>query len=164
MSEQVEYRFERVFKAPRELVWRTWTDPELLQRWYGPGVDTIIHRFDLQPGGEWRNEMRWGEKSDLSKMVFQEVTAPERLVWLHSSADKDWNVAPSQMMPDWPKTLLTTVSFDEEGDQTRVVLTQVPVEASDAEAACFAKMMAGMDNGWGSGYKIIDEILAELQS
>ena len=163
MSEQVEYRFERVFKAPRELVWRTWTDPELLQRWYGPGVDTIIHRFDLQPGGEWRNEMRWGEKSDLSKMVFQEVTAPERLVWLHSSADKDWNVAPSQMMPDWPKTLLTTVSFDDEGGQTRVVLTQVPVDASDAESACFAKMMAGMDNGWGSGYKIIDEILAELQ-
>ncbi len=52
-----------------------------LQRWYCPGVETILHKFNLQPGGELLNEMKWSENSMLSKAVFEEVTAPERLVW-----------------------------------------------------------------------------------
>ncbi len=77
MSELPEYLLDRVFDAPREMVWRAWTGPELLSRWYGPGVETIIHKFELKPGGVWLNEMKWGGNSDLSKMVFQEV-APQK--------------------------------------------------------------------------------------
>ncbi len=80
MSDLPEYVIERSFAAPCALVWRTWTDPELLSRWYGPGVETIIHKFDLRPDGMWLNEMKWGEKSDLSRMHFQEVVSEERLV------------------------------------------------------------------------------------
>ena len=53
MSELPEYLIDRVFEAPRELVWRAWTDPDILHRWYGPGVQTTIHQFDLKPGGTW---------------------------------------------------------------------------------------------------------------
>ena len=162
MSELPEYKLDRVFDAPRELVWKAWTDPEILPRWYGPNVETIIHGFDLKPGGAWLNEMRWGDKADFSKMVFQEVTPPEKLVWLHHSADGDWNIISNPMMPNWPKTLLTTITFVEQGDQTTVQLRQVPVDATEAEAACFAEMMSNMDGGWGSGYAILDGILAEL--
>ena len=42
--------------------------------------------------------MKWGEESDFSKMVFQEVIEPEKLVWHHSSTDKDWNIITSPMM------------------------------------------------------------------
>lgn len=163
MNELPEYVLDREFDAPREIVWRAWTDPDLLHRWYGPGVETKIHQFDLQPGGAWLNEMRWGDKADFSKMLFQEVIRPEKLVWHHSSTDSDWNVAANQMMPDWPRVLLTTVLFEDLGDKTNVRLTQVPIDATDAEIECFAKMMAGMDNGWGGGYKLIDEIIAELK-
>ena len=164
MSELPEYVLDRIFDAPRELVWRAWTDPDLLHRWYGPGVETIIHRFDLEPGGSWLNEMKWGGNSDFSKMVFQEVTEPERLVWHHSSSDSDWNIITSPMMADWPRVLLTTVLFEDMGDQTKVCLSQVPIEATDAEIACFATTMAGMDEGWGSGYALLDEMFVELQA
>jgi len=164
MSEIPEYKLERIFEAPRELVWRAWTDPELLHRWYGPGIETIIHKFDLKPGGSWLNEMKWGGNSDFSKMVFQEVTPPLMLVWHHSSSDSDWNVITSPMMADWPRVLLTTVIFEDMGDRTNVRLTQVPIEATDAEIACFAAKMAGMDKGWGSGYAIMDELFVELQA
>ncbi len=163
MSELPEYILDRVFDAPRELVWRAWTDPELLPRWYGPGADTIIHKFDLRPGGMWLNEMKWGGKSDLSKMVFQDVVPQEKLVWLHSSTDAEWNIITSPMMPDWPRVLLTTVTFDDAGSKTNVRLTMVPVDATDAEISCFSGAMAGMDQGWGSGYAIMDQLLAELQ-
>lgn len=161
MSKLPEYMFDRVFDAPLARVWALWTKPELLSRWYGPGVETIIHRYDLKPGGEWRNEMNWGGKADLSKMVFQDVVAEEKLVWLHSSADADWNVVSNPMMPNWPRVLLTTVTFTDMGEKTKVRLHQIPVDSTDEENACFAEMMAGMDKGWGSGFEIIAEMLAE---
>lgn len=164
MSDLPEYVLTREFDAPRELVWRAWTDPELLNHWYGPGAETVIHEFDLKPGGQWLNEMRWGEMSMFQKVVFQEVTPPERLVWHHfSNTDADWNDAPNPRMPDWPRLLLTTVSLEESDGKTVVHLSQIPMEASDAELACFAEAMSNMDGGWGSGYAIIDEILKELQ-
>jgi len=165
MSETAEYKLERIFDAPRDLVWRAWTDPELLQRWYGPGVETIIHKFDLEPGGMWLNEMKWGDNSFYQKVVFQEVTAPEKMVWhQHSSTDSDWNDIANPKMADWPPLLLTTVTFEDLGDKTNVCLSQIPMEATDAEIACFSEMMAGMSKGWGSGYAIMDEILVELQA
>jgi len=165
MSDIPEYILDRVFDAPRELVWRAWTDPELLHRWYGPGAETIIHKFDLEPGGLWLNEMRWGDKSHFQKVVFQEVTPPSMLVWHHfSSTDAEWNDVSNPMMADWPRVLLTTVSFEDMGDKTNVRLSQAPIEATDAEIDCFATAMAGMDKGWGSGYTIMDELLVELQA
>ena len=68
------------------------------------------------------------------------------------------------MMADWPRLLLTTVTFEEAGDKTNVRLKQVPMEATDAEIACFAGAMAGMSKGWGGGYAIMDKLLAELQA
>lgn len=164
MTELPKYVLDRVFKAPRDMVWKAWTDPELLARWYGPGVETTIHKFDLKPGGEWRNEMKWGDKSDLSKMVFTEVVPNERMVWLQSSTDADWKIVANPMMPDWPRTLLTIVTFEDDGDGTKVRLVWELVDASDAEIACFSGAVDNMGGGWNSGYAIIDEILAELQA
>jgi len=162
MANAAEYSIDHTFNARRDLVWRAWTDPVLLARWYGPGVETTIHRFDLKVGGAWHNEMKWGDKSDYSTMTFQEVLEPEKLVWHHCSTDSDWKVVSNPMMPDWPRTLLTTVTFGAAGNQTNVRLTQLPVDASDAEIACFTNMMAGMSKGWGSGFVIIGDILQEL--
>lgn len=164
MSDVPEYIVERMFDAPRAMVWRAWTDPELLARWYGPGVDTIIHKFDLKPGGVWLNEMKWGDKSDLSKAVFQEVVPDEKMVWHHSSTDSEWNIVSNPMMADWPRVLLTVVTFEEAGANTRVRLTWTPLDASEAEMACFANVMGNMAKGWESGFAIMDEMFAEMQS
>ena len=163
MSELPTYVLEREFDAPRELVWRTWTDPDLLPRWYGPRVDTVIHKLDLKPGGLWLVEMKWDGNSNFQRVEYTEVTPPERLVWLHASADAEWNVAVNPMMPDWPRVLLTTVTFDEVGGKTLMRLTWVPHEATEAEIACFAAAMDGMGKGWGAGMELLEELLTELQ-
>ncbi|MDH3699707.1 MAG: SRPBCC domain-containing protein [Alphaproteobacteria bacterium] len=165
MSELPEYITDRVFDAPRAMVWRAWTDPELLARWYGPGAETIIHAFDLKPGGMWLNEMKWGENSMLSKAIFKEVAPLERLVWHHhSSTDSEWNTVANPKMPDWPRILLTTVTFEDDGPGTKVRLIWAPFEATDAEIACFAGAVANMGKGWESGFAIMDEMFAELQA
>ena len=70
MSELPEFVLDREFDAPRELVWRAWTDPALLAQWYGPNVETVIHQFDLEPEGVWLNEMKMQQGSSYQKVVF----------------------------------------------------------------------------------------------
>ncbi len=80
MTDLPTYVLERSFDAPRELVWRTWTEPELLSRWYGPNVETIVHKLDVQPGGLWLNEMKWGDNAHYQRVEYTVVERPERLV------------------------------------------------------------------------------------
>lgn len=164
MSELPTYVLDRLFDAPRELVWRTWTDPDLLPRWYGPRVETIIHKLELKPGGLLLVEMRWDGGARFERIEYLDVVPPERLVWLQAMADRDWNVVANPIMPDWPRRLHTTVTFAAEGDKTRLKLTWVPHEASAAEIACFAGAIEGLDKGWGSGMDLLAELLAELQA
>lgn len=164
MTDLPTYVLERTFDAPRELVWKTWTDPELLARWYGPRVETIVHRLELKPGGLWLVEMKWGGKSHYQRVEYTEVVPPERLVWLHASSDADWNTIASPMMKDWPRVLLTTVTFEETGKGTKVRLTWVPHGASAAEIACFAGAIAGADKGWAAGMELLAKLLVELQA
>lgn len=164
MTEAPTYVLERHFDAPPALVWRTWTEPELLARWYGPNVETIVHRLDVRPGGLWLNEMRMRGNSNFERVEYLEVIPHERLVWKHSTADADFNVAPNPMMADWPLVLMTVVTFEAEGDGTRMRLTWTPHEATEAEIACFAAAIAGLDQGWGKGMELLGELLAELQA
>lgn len=157
------YIFERVFDAPRALVWKAWTDPKLLPRWYGPNAETIVHRLELIPGGLCLVEMRWGGRSNYQRIEYAEVAAPERLVWLHSNSDANWNVVPSPMMPDWPR-LLTTVTFEETGGRTRLRLTWVPHEASEAEVRCFDAAIERIGKGWNAGMELLTKLLAESQA
>ena len=164
MSEDLPaYVLERVFDAPRDLVWKTWTDPELVPRWYGPGVDSIVHKLEATPGGLWLHEMRWGGNSNYQRAEYTEVVPPEKLVWLHANCDADWNIAANPKMPDWPRLLLTTVTFEEMDGKTKMRLTWEPHEASAAELACFAAAIEGLDKGWGAGMELLAALLAELQ-
>ena len=164
MSDLPTYVLEREFDAPAALVWRTWTEADLLARWYGPRVETVVHQLDVKPGGLWLNEMKWDGNSNYQRVEYTEVSPPSKLVWLHSMADADWNVVANPMMPDWPLVLLTTVTFEEAGGKTKMRLTWVPHEASEAEVSCFANAIAGMDKGWGAGMELLAELLAELQA
>ena len=153
------YVISRHFNAPVETVWKAWTEPELITQWYGPNVDTIIHQFELKPGGIWLNEMRMNTFSDRSRSVFMEVSPNKRLVWHQSSADEDWNVTANPMMPDWPTTVATEVTFESDQDQTDVSLVWSPYQASDAQIACFAEAAANFGSGWEAGFTIMDDLL-----
>jgi hypothetical protein len=65
-------------------------------------------------------------------------------------------------MPDWPRVLLTTVTFDQDGARTRMRLTWTPHEASDAELACFTAAIDGMGKGCSTGMELLAKVLAEL--
>lgn len=162
MTDLPTYTLTRTFNAPRDLVWRCWTDPELLGRWYGPGVETVVHQLAPKPGGLWLHEMIMGESSMYQRMEYVDVTPPSRLSMLMSTADVNWAVTNSPMMPNWPRVLMTVVTLTDVEVGTEMVLTWTPHDASTAEIEAFASAMAGLDRGWGAGMEIMAEILAEL--
>ena len=164
MNDLPTYVLEREFPAPRERVWRGWTDPALLARWYGPGAETIVHRLDLEPGGLWLLEMRWGGNAHHQRAEYLEVVPHERLVWLHSASDADGNVIANPMMADWPRVLRTTLTLEDRNGSTRMRFTWVPEAAGEAELVCFQAAMGGMDKGWNAGMDMLAGILAEPEA
>lgn len=161
MSELATYKLERLFDAPRDKVWHAWTTPDLLMRWYGPNVETRIPEYDLKPGGLWLTEMIWNGFPMRSKVVFTEVVPEEKMVWHHyASTDAEWNPQPNVQMPNWPSCLLTTVTFEDVGSKTKLVMNWVPHESTDLENASFAAASGIMINGWSSGFDAMDALLS----
>jgi uncharacterized protein YndB with AHSA1/START domain len=109
-------RVERVFDAPRQLIFRLITDPFHLAQFLGPrGVVNDISEMDVRPGGYWRNVMRFPDGSEeRATGVFLEVVEPERIVYRDAppaSADRLADLPPAQ--------LVTTLLLDEAGVGTR---------------------------------------------
>lgn len=82
-----EFVTTRVIDAPRELVFRAFTEPEHLALWWGPkDFRNTFQEFDLRPGGHWRFVMHGPDGQDYKNhTVFQEVVKPERIVFEHAS-------------------------------------------------------------------------------
>ena len=82
-SEGGELTYERIFRAPREAVWRANTDPELIPRWWGPrGTTTRVAEMDVRPGGTWRFISTKPDREDVEFYgEYLEVVEPERIKW-----------------------------------------------------------------------------------
>jgi uncharacterized protein YndB with AHSA1/START domain len=111
----------RVIDAPRRLVFKMWTEPEHLVRWWGPrGFTTISGRMDVRPGGAWFRLMRAPDGTqDRRRGVYREVVVPERLVFTYASEDAEGNPGPET---------LVTVTFADLNGKTRLTLRQAPFE------------------------------------
>jgi uncharacterized protein YndB with AHSA1/START domain len=73
-------RTERVFDAPRDRVWRAFTDPSLLAQWWGRGNKVVIERFELERGGHWRFVEHSADGVHGFEGRFREITPPTRIV------------------------------------------------------------------------------------
>jgi len=82
-SDDADLVWERIFDAPRELVWRALTDPDRIPRWWGPhGSTATVVEMDVRPGGRWRYISRAPDREDVPFMgEYLEVEPPERFKW-----------------------------------------------------------------------------------
>jgi uncharacterized protein YndB with AHSA1/START domain len=139
----------RVFDAPRELVFKAWTDPTQMARWWGPnGFTNPVCELDVRVGGAWRIVMRSPDGTEYPcGGVYREVVQPERLVFTNIATDKDGNPVLDG---------LTSVTFAEQGGGTRLTLKTGAVAVVDYAAA----YLAGMEAGWTQSLERLAEELA----
>ena len=109
----LEVVFSRVLDAPRELVWRMWSELEHIHEWYGPeGFTTTTFEFDFAPGGVWRHIMHGPDGTDYpTRITFREIDPPSRLVY-----DNSWD------LPGAPLDFRVVVTLEEIGNMTELSL------------------------------------------
>jgi uncharacterized protein YndB with AHSA1/START domain len=139
----------RVFDAPRELVFKAWTDTRHMALWWGPnGFTNPVCELDVRPGGAIRIDMRAPNGVVYPmKGVFDEIVEPERLVFVSSALDEK-----GKSMFD----ILNTVTFTEHGGKTSLTL-QARVLKANASAPQYLK---GMEMGWTQS---LDRLGAHLE-
>lgn len=142
-----EIRVERVFNAPRERVWRAYTDPKLVAQWWGRGNKLDIERLEVERGGHWRFVEHAPEGVEGFEGRFREVTPPERLVQTF-----EWDGMPGYVAID-------TTTFEDLGDgRTRVVATSLFHTKEERDGM----LGSGMEGGMSDSYAALDRLLATL--
>ncbi len=138
-------RLTRTFAAPRERVFRAWTEPEQLIKWWGPkGFTVPEHSIDVRVGGAWRTTMRSPEGTNhIVAGVYREITPPERLVFTLG-----WETEG----PRGHETVVT-IEFHERDGATELQLTQELFESETSR---------DMHNqGWSTSLESLDDALRE---
>ncbi len=139
----------RVFEAPRELVWRAWTEPEHLARWCAPHDFTITHcQGEARPGGAWRTCMVSPEGLEhWVGGVYHEVAPVEHLVFTHQWDDKDGQSSPETVV---------TLTLLEEGLKTRLHFLQQNLSSPSSRA--------GHQIGWSESFERLNDHLQIVQN
>ncbi len=158
----VQFEITRVFDAPRDLVWKAFTESERLAHWWGPkGFTMLTCKVDLRPGGVFHYCMRspdghesWG------KWIYREIVAPERLVTVVSFTDAEGNLLRHPMSPTWPLEMLHTMTLSERDGKTTLTATAVPTNATEEERKTFHAAHGSMEQGFTGTLDQLDAYLA----
>ncbi len=144
----------RTFDAPRALVFKVWTDPKHLTRWWSPyGFTNPVCEADAKPGGVLRIDMKGPDGTVYPmKGVFDEVVAPERLVFT-CFAHEDASGNPGL-------EVLTTVTFAERDGKTSLTIRAVVVKVAPESAGA----VAGMELGWTQSLERLEAEVAEAHA
>ena len=151
----------RVFDAPRELVFKAWTNPEMMSKWWGPKSFTApTIKMDLRVGGKYLFCMRSPEGRDYwTTGVYKEINPPERLVCTDNFADENGNIVPASAYGfdgEWPELSIITVTF-ENLDDNKTKMTLRHEGLPTGEHGEMAKA------GWTTTLEKLEESLAELK-
>jgi uncharacterized protein YndB with AHSA1/START domain len=171
-SERKEFVITRVLDAPRELVWKAWTEPERMAQWWGPkGFTMLTNKLELRPGGIYHYCMRSPEGFAMwGKFVYRETIAPEKIVFINSFSDEKGNITRHPMSATWPLEVLNTLTFSEhealptgQAGKTTITLRGGPINATEEERKTFEAGYASMQQGFKGTFDQLDKFLATTQ-
>lgn len=156
-----EFVYSRTFDAPRDLVWKAWSEPERLAQWWGPkGCKLKVGSLDFRPGGIFHYGMEWQTGQIMwGRFVYREMVPPERLVFVNSFSDENKQVTRAPFNENWPREILNVVTFEDIGGKTKITLRGAPIDATDEERKVFEGHFDSMNQGFGGTF---DQLAAYL--
>jgi uncharacterized protein YndB with AHSA1/START domain len=162
MAEELDLVLERTLNAPRNLVWKAWTDPDLLKRWFAPRPYEISEvELDLRPGGAFRIRMVGPDGFDTghgNAGCILEVVEGERLAWTSALGPQ---YRPAAMATEgcesFPMTAIVTLADAGDG---RTIYRAVALHANEKDRDNHAAM--GFHEGWGKCADQLEEVAGEM--
>jgi uncharacterized protein YndB with AHSA1/START domain len=157
-----DFVISRVFDAPRDLVWKAFTDPERMRHWWGPkGFKVIASTMDLRPGGTYHYGLKAPDGSIMwGKFVYRDIVAPERVVLVSSFSDEAGGTTRHPGHLSWPLEMLSVFTFEDLGGQTRFTVRWAPYNATADERKTFDDGRDSMQQGWGGTLDQLADYLA----
>lgn len=156
-NSKLDLSFERVVDVPKELVWRAWTEPELIKQWFTPAPwKTVDCEIDLRPGGIFRTVMLSPEGQEFPNLgCYLEVVKNERLVWTNALAP---GFRPALSLSGCGDenvefAFTATIALASQGSGTKYTATVIHAD----EASCEKHAEMGFHEGWG---KALDQLVA----
>jgi uncharacterized protein YndB with AHSA1/START domain len=162
-----EFVISRVFDAPRDLVWKCFTDPEHMKQWWGPkGAKIVKSEMDLRVGGTYHYGMQMPDGSVMwGKQVYREITPKDRLVFINSFSDENGGLTRHPMAPTWPIEMMSIFTFeDQPGNKTKFTVRWWPHNAGDEERKTFDAGHASMTQGWSGTMEQLEAYLANTKA
>jgi uncharacterized protein YndB with AHSA1/START domain len=149
-SAEREFLISRTFDAPRELVWKAFTNPERIKHWWGPkGFTVRVSKMDFRPGGTYHYCLRSPNGNGMwGKFVYREIAAPERIVLVSSFSDEAGGTTRHPMHLTWPLEMLSTFTFAEHDGRTTLTVRWVPINPTAEERKTFDEGRESMRQGW----------------
>lgn len=151
LPSDVEIAMERVFDAPRDLVWRAHTDPERMAQWWGQrSTTTVIDKMELHQGGTWRFIERDAEGNEYAfNGVYQEIVPPERIIYTF-----EFEGLPGHVLTE-------TIWFDVLApDKTKMRVNSTFTSKEDRDGM----LQSGMEIGANESWEALDELLTKEQA
>jgi uncharacterized protein YndB with AHSA1/START domain len=139
----------RSFDAPRELVFKAFTDPDAVRQWWGlNSTETVVDRLEARPGGQWRFLERDGDGNEFGfHGVYHDLEAPERIVYTFEFEGMPGHV------------LLETLVFEDQGGRTLLTDTSVFQSVADRDGM----LQSGMESGADESFGRLDDYLAKAR-
>jgi uncharacterized protein YndB with AHSA1/START domain len=160
-----KFSISRVFNAPRSLVFDCWVNPSHFEKWglLPAGCTASLRHADVRPGGYYLVEQHGPDGAHLFvKFGFREINPIDRLVFVTSICSEEGEIVNNPFVPSWPRSLLTTVAFEDAEQGTRVSVLWEPLDAADDEIEFFVKNMKIGHAGWSQTFDRLTHVLEEL--
>jgi uncharacterized protein YndB with AHSA1/START domain len=159
-----EFVIERLFNAPRHLVWKAFTEADRLAQWWGPaGFKMRVVNLEFSPGGTFHYSMQspdgfvmWG------KFVYLQIIEPEKLVFINSFSDEKGGITRAPMSATWPLEVFNILILSEQDGKTMLRLKGGPINATEEEIKTFKEGFSSMQKGFTATFDQLDEYLAKL--
>ena len=158
------FHIHRIVQAPREAVWRAYTEQEPLMAWFGPRGFALPHcQYDFRVGGSFHYCLRTPTGFEMwGKWQFLDIAPPQRLRMIVSFSDAQGGLTRHPLSPSWPLHTLSDTTFTDLGDgTTRIDITWSVHEATPEEAAVFAASHASLTQGCNGTLDQLEAYLAQ---
>jgi uncharacterized protein YndB with AHSA1/START domain len=156
---------ERVFNAPRDLLWQAWTEPRHLSQWWGPaGYQVEVMSMDLRPGGLFHYRIQAPTGQDMWGIFeYRQVQKPDLLEYVNSFSNAERGLERHPMSAAWPLKVQNVMRFLPDGIRTRLKIGGGPFEASAEEIETFTSNVNNVKRGLEGTFGQLDAYLAKIQ-
>jgi uncharacterized protein YndB with AHSA1/START domain len=161
-----DFVISRVLDAPRDLVWKCFTEPERMKHWWGPkGFTVVASKMDLRVGGTYHYRLSAPDGSPMwGKFVYREIIPPERLHFISSFSDENGGTTRHPGHPSWPLEMHSTFTFEElPGGKTKFTVSWEPHNATEEERKTFEAGRDSMRMGWTGTFEQLETYLAKAK-